>query len=470
MSKNDVVVRTAADLERKYNLGSLGAIKRNIEITAQGIQKIENELNKMLNALVINLKDVLDSQSEISLWFYSGIPTLKNKPYTSWATPSDHIGDIYYDQSSGYVYQYKEVDGVGVWESNVSPDLVEAMAITNSELDTSTDNERKVFFNTPTIPYSNGDWWVKEDGSLFICQISKTTGVFETTDFIDSSNYTESIAQKIGDTITVIKGTVTQISDNFAKFTDLATGKSTTISGDNITSGSIRSNNYVDNVSGTEINLDDGTFNTKNFKVDEAGNVTCNDAIIKGSAFLNGTKFSVDKDGSLICNGAKINGSAIVNGTNFSVDENGNMTCNNGKFNGSINNTNFSVDKDGNINSTAGKIGNWNITGNSLWCEMKPDYDYTESDTERIKQIILGNITPTSTDYKKYDFDKSGVIDALDLLTCSHLVYFNIKNSTPGKLIFDTTDWFRPIKIINSAGVELVGLGLTGVYKKEVEE
>ncbi len=269
MPKNDVVVRTPQDLERKYNLGSLGGMKKNIEITAQGMQKIENELNSMLNALVINLKDVLDSQSEISLWFYSGKPTKANLPYTSWTNPNDHMGDIYYDQSSGAVYQYN-----GVWEVNVSPDLVEAMAITNSELDTTTDHERKVFFTTPTIPYSNGDWWVKEDGSLFICQISKASGVFENDDFISSNSYTESIAEKIENEIKVLKGTITTISDSFAKFTDLATGGSTTISGDNIITGVLKSENYIANTSGTKISLIDGSIDSKNFKVDSSGNVT----------------------------------------------------------------------------------------------------------------------------------------------------------------------------------------------------
>lgn len=322
MAKNEVVVRTAQDLEKKYNFAALLGLKKNVEITAQGMLKIENELNSMLNALVINLKDVLDSQSEISLWFYSGKPTTSNAPYTTWTTPSDHVGDIYYDQSTGYVYQYKEVKGKGLWEINSSPDLVEAMAITNAETDTSTDHERKVFFNTPTIPYSNGDWWIKDDGDLFICQISKTSGTYETADFIDSSKYTESIAEKIGEEIQVLKGTVTMITENYAKFTDLATGGSTTISGDNITTGNIQSNNYVKDVSGTKIALTDGTIDSKNFKVDAAGNVTCNNATVKGTAILNGDKFIVDKEGNVTATsgtlgGWTLNSSGLTNGTVF---------------------------------------------------------------------------------------------------------------------------------------------------------
>ena len=208
MGKNSVVVRTAQDLERKYNFASLLGLKKNVELTAQGIQKVENELNSMLNALTINLKGVLDSQSDISLWFYSGVPTTSNEPYTLWENPNEHIGDIYYDQSSGKVYQFNET-----WELNDEPNLIEAMAITNSEIDTETDRERKVFFDKPTPPYSNGDWWIKEDGSLFICQISKPeTEVYEDNDFIIFNQYVNgTFATKINERLTVIEGTVTTI-------------------------------------------------------------------------------------------------------------------------------------------------------------------------------------------------------------------------------------------------------------------
>ena len=262
-------VRTIEDLEKKYNFAKVLGLTKNVEKTSLSLLKIENELNSILTTLVINLSDVLDSQSEISLWFYSGTPTTLNEPYTTWTTPTDHIGDIYYDKSSGFVYQWN-----GVWEINSNPDLVEAMALTNAATDTTEDHERKVFFNdTPTIPYSSGDWWIKEDGSLFVCQISKNNGTYEVNDFINSSNYVENFAEKIGEELKVLKGTVTMISDNYAKFTDLATGGSTTIAGENISTGNIQSNNYVHNVSGMKIALSNGTIDSKNFKTDEYGNV-----------------------------------------------------------------------------------------------------------------------------------------------------------------------------------------------------
>lgn len=290
------VVRSAAELEKKYNLTKLLGMASNVELNKESLVKIENELNNMLNSLIINLGDVLDSQSDISLWFYSGIPTTENEPYINWEVSTEHIGDLYYDKSTGYVYQYKEVDEIGLWEINTNPDLIEAMAITNSEIDTSTDHERKVFFETPIIPYSNGDWWVKEDGSVFMCQITKTEGEYEENDFVNSSNYTESIATKLGEEIKVLKGTITMISESYAKFTDLATGGSTIIAGENITTGNIKSANYVSGTSGMKIDLDNGILDSKNLKLSEDGTLDVGGYIKTEKGVIANLQFNSNQD------------------------------------------------------------------------------------------------------------------------------------------------------------------------------
>ena len=276
-------VRTAQDIERKYDFKKMLGLDKNVELTEKGLIQIQNTLNEMLNTLVINLKDVLESQSSVSLWFYSGTPDDTNAPYTSWADPSQHYGDLYYDTDAGKVYQFYEVDeytsgtyiyGVhGMWDANANPDLLRAMAITNSEIDASIDHERKVFFQTPAPPYSSGDWWIKDDGSLFICQIGKASGTYEEQDFINSSNYTPTIAESFDDVIEVLKGTITTLSEDCVRFTDLSTGGSTTIAGENIKTGNIESNNYVQDTSGMKINLLQGTIDTKNFKTDTQGNI-----------------------------------------------------------------------------------------------------------------------------------------------------------------------------------------------------
>ena len=285
-------VRTAQDIERKYDFGKMLGLEKNVETQEKGLIQIQNTLNDMLNALYINLKDVLDSQSDVSLWFYSGIPTNTTEPYISWVDPADHYGDLYYDTNEGKVYQFYESSGV--WEVNANPDLLRAMALTNSEIDTSTDHERKVFFATPTPPYASGDWWILEDGSLKICQLGRTTGSYQADDWINSANYTPTIAESFDDMIQVLKGTITTLSEDYVQFTDLATGGSTTIAGENIKTGNIESNNYVYNVAGTKIGLLDGTIDAKNFKLDENGNVRLGNGakVMGGDGLLTNLQYS----------------------------------------------------------------------------------------------------------------------------------------------------------------------------------
>lgn len=123
-----------------------------------------------------------------------------------------------------------------------------------------------------------------------------------------------------------------------------------------------------------------------------------------------------------------------------------------------------SINQDGTVDFKGGKIGGWTIGEHSLSCDIVPPYDYSQSDVDRIQQIILGTITPTQEDYEKYDFDKNGSITAYDLGVCNKLVVLNLMNSNPGKLIFDTSDWFNPIKIINSSGEVVSAFGVTGAW------
>ena len=264
MSIQDKVgVRTAADLERKYNFAKMLGLTANVEANEKNLIKIESALNSMLESLIINLGDILDEQSDISLYFYEGIPLTTSLPYTSWTSPSDHIGDFYYDQLSGYVYQYTN----NGWIQNLDKNLISALALTNVDLDVTTDHERKVYFATPSPPYSSGDWWILSDGSLKICQLGKLSGdTYDEQDFIVSSKYTTNIATKQGNQIKVLSGTMTEFSENYVKYTDLSTGGSTTIAGNNVTTGQIESKNYVAGLSGSKIDLENGN-------VDMAGDI-----------------------------------------------------------------------------------------------------------------------------------------------------------------------------------------------------
>ena len=207
---DNVAVRTALDLEKKYNLSKLAGQVTNIETNTQDIIHIQKELEDTKNAIIINLGDTLEDS--VSLWFYEGTPTLSNEPYTDWVTPADHYGDLYYDQLTGQVFKYTS----NGWEQQTDTKLINALALTNADIDVREDHERKVYLTQPSPPYSSGDWWIQEDGTLQICQLGKETGDYEENDFIVSTMYTSNIATKDNDTIQVISGQVTTIINNNA--------------------------------------------------------------------------------------------------------------------------------------------------------------------------------------------------------------------------------------------------------------
>lgn len=264
MNKQDCVgVNSWQEVERR-----LQAQSKIIGTGNNTIVKVNNTLNSFLNALVLNLKDIIEDQSEISLWFYDiDEPTTRTEPYISWTNPNDHIGDFMYSRTKGIVYQYTSTG----WIKNTDATLLKAMALTDSEL-ASNVHERKVFTTQPTPPYNSGDWWIKSDGSLFICQIGRTDKYNE-NDFISSVNYAGAIAEKTGNVLEVLKGTVITTTDSAVIYLDKATGTTSQISGDSIRTGIIQSNNYVSNQVGMALNLNQGTIDTKNFKVDSSGNV-----------------------------------------------------------------------------------------------------------------------------------------------------------------------------------------------------
>lgn len=73
----------------------------------------------------------------------------------------------------------------------------------------------------------------------------------------------------------------------FVTFSDLSTSGESTISGDNITTGAIKSNNYVVNSTGMKINLLDGTIDSKLFKVSSSGKLTVTDGYFAGEINAN---------------------------------------------------------------------------------------------------------------------------------------------------------------------------------------
>lgn len=213
MKQDAVGVRTAQDLERKYNFSSMQtAIKQ----SEQGITKISSELDNFVSATVgtlDNLQDQIDGN--ITTFYYSGVPTLSNVPASEWnqSEYNVHLGDLYYDKNTGYAYRfyYDSENEVYGWIKLTDSDVVQALALANAASDTA-DSKRRVFTQQPTPPYDNGDLWINNQ-EIYICQISKgSSESFSANDFINNLKYTDdTLATQIGNQLTVVAGTVSTI-------------------------------------------------------------------------------------------------------------------------------------------------------------------------------------------------------------------------------------------------------------------
>ena len=329
------VVRTAADLERKYNLSKLVGLAGNIETNSESLIKVENELNKFIETTAGNFEDIQKQiDGSITTYYYSGVPTLSNLPVSEWPLEEyiNHIGDLYYDKDTGYAYRFvfdgetNEYKWLELSDSSVS----EALAIANAAKDTA-DSKRRIFVSQPTTPYDVGDLWVQgENGDIVVCQLSRATGNYDAGDWITASKYTDdTVAEAIVDELggkqtTVLGGTVTQYTKDWVKFTDLATGGSTVISGDLITTGNIKSKNYVSKTSGMKIDLDNGTLDSKNLTLSSDGTLDVGGYIKSDRGLLTNLQFISNKNflgqRQIVNEGVGISASWI--GINYKIPDN----------------------------------------------------------------------------------------------------------------------------------------------------
>lgn len=197
-SKQDATgVRTAQDLERKYDLASLVGIKKAVEKTQAGLTNTNSELINFINSTVENIEELQNQiDGNVTTWFYNGVPTTENAPANEWNTEKEkniHLGDLYYDQDTGYAYRWALVNEEYVWTRIIDADVVEALAIAAAAQDTA-DSKRRIFVVQPTPPYDVGDIWIFNDSDLYRCSASRQEGSFNSTDWIIATKYTDDTA------------------------------------------------------------------------------------------------------------------------------------------------------------------------------------------------------------------------------------------------------------------------------------
>lgn len=228
MMRQDLnIVRTPQNLERKYDFSIIGELKKNFELQQNSLTKVENELTDFVKATTKNLEKIQNQvDGNITTWFSSNIPTLENYPANEWATEEEknnHLGDLYYDRDTGYAYRFTLENAVYSWLKITDNDVTEALALANSAKDTA-DKKRQVFVEQPITPYDVGDLWIKNE-ELYRCQTTKSGDeVFEENDWIIATKYTDdTVANQVGNNLTILSGTVTEIKQDVDKLSNTMT-------------------------------------------------------------------------------------------------------------------------------------------------------------------------------------------------------------------------------------------------------
>ena len=122
-----------------------------------------------VKSLINNAQVIKDLQNQvdgaIETWFYEGEPTLRNLPAVDWTTneiKKAHVGDLYYDQITGFAYRFTRYnDDVNpyAWNRIKDNDIVQALEAANNAQITA-DGKMKIFYNTKPTDYQVGDVWI----------------------------------------------------------------------------------------------------------------------------------------------------------------------------------------------------------------------------------------------------------------------------------------------------------------------
>lgn len=189
------------------------------------------------NGDIESLQDQIDGN--ITTWFYDVDPAMNLPPVTDWDTDEKkdaHLGDIYYNTMKGYAWRFMKSGSTYSWERITDTDVTKALADAAKAQDTA-DSKRRVFYNTPTVPYDAGDLWVQgSGGDILRCEQAKTsTGSYDRNDWVLASKYTDDSALNTwieGDFATTIQeleeGLVDAKIETYYQTTDPSTGWSDT--------------------------------------------------------------------------------------------------------------------------------------------------------------------------------------------------------------------------------------------------
>ena len=193
-------------------------IKANVKFKSsqslQGITDYDNlkngqdELNQGIIDLGTSIQGQIDNlqtqiDGAIETWFYEGVPTLSNTPAVDWTdndTRNKHLGDLYYDQTTGKCYRFQMDDASNyIWKEITDTSIKAALDAANKAQETA-DGKMKVFVAQPkdSDSYQVGDLWVNAtygstySNDLLKCKTAKAKdAAFSISHWEKATKYTD---------------------------------------------------------------------------------------------------------------------------------------------------------------------------------------------------------------------------------------------------------------------------------------
>lgn len=172
-------------------------------------------INNTLPGILDEIKAQLDGQIEQHFYQIDPSPLstapgsedgVPNSGWTDSTTKENHLGDLYYNTTSGKVWRYVKIQwqpkpGFApvtfyVWQELQDTELAQAIAIANEALELGKEKNR-IFTSTPVPPYDVGDLWVQgATGDIMRCKTARESGAFTSSDWEKASKYTDDSALK----------------------------------------------------------------------------------------------------------------------------------------------------------------------------------------------------------------------------------------------------------------------------------
>ena len=188
------------------------------------------------------LGSITDLQSqidrEITTWFEDYIPTELVEPWLTWLNTdttnlntleqSKHLGDLFYDTSTGYAYRFIVTTGTYSWVAITDNAITTALANAAAAQDTA-DGKRRVFYAQPSNPdgnndlYDVGDLWVLEnDGDI---SGGLKGDIYRTIAARDGTNYSASDWVISASYQTVVNALQAQVASDISALEDTLQGQ-----------------------------------------------------------------------------------------------------------------------------------------------------------------------------------------------------------------------------------------------------